>query len=248
MDAFDKTCPQCAAANSAGAVMCECGYLFNPIYLKDPELALEIAIREETLIEEYLTARAEQAIQAARTAAHDAAMVPGNEQKAAQAASAQHAAVVAQAELTQQCVRTAEAEGRSDAYRHDRRRSHAVTAEQASDWRVLIVAEALKAKSIRSSVALRYADAHAAPSAQAGPAFRATQAAKAEAAMKTAPQLGTTRCPACDATLAVNAAHCPCGWSASMSISEGVRLRARGGDNHDSTGTGVQPDKPPKPR
>jgi hypothetical protein len=248
MDAFDKTCPQCSAANSAGAVMCECGYLFNPMYLKDPELALEIAIREETLIEEYLTARAEQAIEAARTAAHDAAMVPGHEQKAAQAASAQHAAVVAQAELTQQCVRTAEAQGRLDAYRHERHRSRGEAVEYEGDWRALVVAEALKAKSVRRSVASRYGDAHATPSARAGPAFKATQAARAEAAMKTAPELGTTRCPACDAALTAGVAHCQCGWSASMSISEVARLRARGGDGHDSTPRGVQPEKPPKSR
>ena len=248
MSAFDKICPQCSAASSAGAVLCECGYLFNPIYLNDPELALELAIREESLIEEYVTALAEQAIEAARTAAHDAAKEPGNEQKAAQAATAQHAAAVAQAELAQQCVRTAEAEGRLEAHRDRCRRSGKAQPGQVDGWRAIIVAEALKAKSVQGSIVARHDDSRVTISSRAGAAFTATQAAKADEVMKAAPRLGATKCPACDATLATNAGRCQCGWSVSMTVSEVARLQARGGGKHESARQSTHPDKPTKPR
>ncbi|MFQ5754707.1 MAG: hypothetical protein ACE5H7_01305 [Acidiferrobacterales bacterium] len=248
MSAFDKVCPQCSAANSAGAVLCECGYLFNPIYLKDPELALELAIREESLIEEYLAARAEQAIAAARTAAHHGAKEPGNEQKAAQAAITQHAAAVAQAELARQCVRTAEAEGRLEAHRDRCRRSGKAQPGYADGWRAIIVAEALKAKSVRSPLVARDDDSRVTTSNGAGATFTSMQAAKADEVMKTAPRLGTTQCPACDATLAANGGRCQCGWSVSMPLSEVARLQARGGGKHESRRPSTHPGKPTKPR
>lgn len=246
MSAFDKICPQCSAASSAGAVLCECGYLFNPIYLQDPELALELAIREESLIEEYLTGRAEQAMEAAKIAAHDAAKEPGNEQKAAQAATAQHAAAVAQAELAQQCVRTAE--GRLEAHRDRRRRSGKTQPGQADGWRAIIVAEALRAKSVQGSIVARDDDSRVTTSSRAGAAFTATQAAKADEVMTTAPRLGTTKCPACDATLVANAGRCQCGWSVSMSVSEVARLQVRDGGMHKTVRQSTHPGKPTKPR
>ncbi|MFQ5759552.1 MAG: hypothetical protein ACE5HM_01115, partial [Acidiferrobacterales bacterium] len=89
MSTFDKACPECGATNSVAAIRCSCSHLFNPLFLEDPHLALELAIREEQLIEEYLTARAEQAEETAKEAAQTAAMYPENEHMAVEAVYAE---------------------------------------------------------------------------------------------------------------------------------------------------------------
>lgn len=252
MSIFEKTCPQCTATQSAGAVRCACGYLFNPLYLEDPQLALELAIREEKLIEEYLAARAEQAIEVARTAARAASVEPDDEKKAAEAAKAQQSAAIAQAELAEQCVRTAEAEGRVNAHVAQRALAgrSADTAGVADrgkrSWRSIIVAEALKAAS--AQIAPRRGAA-VVPKTKPGAAFRAGQAAKADKAVAEGKELRTIKCPACGAAVSADATSCRCGWSIPTSLREpAVPRRSKSKEQQRPVAEKPEAIKPNKPR
>lgn len=145
MSTFDKACPECAATHSAAAIRCSCGYLFNPLFLEDPHLALELAIREERLIEEYLTARAEQAEETAKEAAQTAAMYPENEHMAVEAVYAERNARKAKADFAQQRARAAHAEAELRTYMAE----SGATTKATRSWQSIIVTEALKAKSAR---------------------------------------------------------------------------------------------------
>lgn len=72
---FQKPCPACAANVSIGAERCACGHLFESSQNQSPQ---EAALRDEELYESYLNARAEQAHQAAESAARELAENPSN--------------------------------------------------------------------------------------------------------------------------------------------------------------------------
>lgn len=183
LSTFDKACPECEATNSAAAVHCACGYVFNPLYLEDPQLALEQAAREEQLIEEYLAARAEQAVEVAKEAVQAVLQDPQSERKLLMATRAQRAARAAKAGVVEQRARAAEA----------RLRAHIADVDQLSDsngvrssapnrssWRTIVVTEALKAASLRETGSQLEGEASVTSREQPGPAFKAAQAAKAE--------------------------------------------------------------------
>jgi len=180
LDTFDKACAECGATNSAAAIRCRCGYLFNPLYLEDPHLALELAIREERLIEEYLTARAEQAEETAKEAAQTSAMYPENEHMALEAVYAERNARKAKAEFAQQRARAARAEAELKTYMAE---SGAI-ARTTRSWQSVIVTEALKAKSAQEIAPPSKESAVDAGVEMPSPAFRTTQAAKAAEAVK----------------------------------------------------------------
>jgi ribosomal protein L40E len=227
---FDKTCPECGAANATGAVQCGCGYLFNPLYLEDPRLALELSVREEKLIEEYLTARLEQAGEAARAAAHRADMDQDDARKAVEAAMAQLDAEVAQVELSEQRARVTEAENKLGATKT----ADTASAEANESWRAVIIAEAMKAKGQTD---------------RPGPAFRSAQAAKAERAVKGAKDLETMQCPSCGAKIPVAAVSCRCGWSISRSLPKrDTASQPRSMDERATPTDDLDTKKPAKPR
>ncbi|MFQ5995834.1 MAG: hypothetical protein ACE5K1_12175 [Acidiferrobacterales bacterium] len=228
MSAFDKTCPHCGDSNAAGAVDCACGYVFNPLYLEDPQLALELALKEETLIEEYLAARAEQAIEAAHAAAREVTRTPQDERKATAALETQHAADWAQAELAEQCIRTAEAEGRLQAHTATPTApgDMPVVGKAQRSWQEIIVAEALKAKSISERTVLE--DHKVVTGTKPGSGFRAAQAARAEKVVASVNEPNTMKCPACGAAVSVAAKYCDCGSPIPATPDEvGIRRSSR---------------------
>lgn len=105
---FLKACPQCAGVSAVGATRCACGYVFEMPNDDRCPVTMEKLAEEQKLYAEYLGARAEQAAEAARVAAHTAAMDPGNERKASQAATFKRGADAAKAELAAQVARNAQ--------------------------------------------------------------------------------------------------------------------------------------------
>jgi hypothetical protein len=105
---FLKVCPGCARPSAVDARVCTCGYAFPS---REPSSAVspQDRAREEQLYEQYLRARVEQALEAARVAAHLAEMFPADRQKALTAAELQLAAQTAEAELATQRTRVADA-------------------------------------------------------------------------------------------------------------------------------------------
>ena len=180
MSNFDKGCPQCGASNSAAAVRCSCGHLFNPLFLEDPHLALELAIREERLIEEYLTARAEQAEETAKQAAQTAAMYPENEHMALEAVHAARNGRKAKAEFAQQRARVAQAEAELETHMA----KSSTIADTTRSWQRVVVTEALKAKSVQETTPASNESAVDAGVETPGATFRVAQAAKAAEAVE----------------------------------------------------------------
>ncbi len=103
---FLKGCPECARTNAVAASACSCGYTFQS---REPQLDVsqEDIAREEALYEEYLSARAEQATEAARVAKQLAELFPYDRQKALESANLEFAAQVAEADLASQRERVA---------------------------------------------------------------------------------------------------------------------------------------------
>lgn len=104
---FLKTCPECARQTAIAALACSCGYTFQS---REPQLdaSQEDMAREEALYEEYLSARAEQALEAAKVARQLAELFPHDRQKAMDFANLELAAQVAKADLASQRERVAE--------------------------------------------------------------------------------------------------------------------------------------------
>jgi hypothetical protein len=183
LSTFDKTCPQCAATNSAAAVDCVCGHVFNLLYLEDPHLALEQAAREELLIEEYLSARVEQATEVAREAVQTVLQEPESESKLLDATKAQRAARLAKTELVQQRARTAAARLRVHiAEAKDRKERHASPSigEDRYSWKRVIVTEARKAERLQTATMRAAPGEPVSSRKEPGSALKAAQAAKAE--------------------------------------------------------------------
>ncbi len=183
LSTFDKTCPQCGATNSAAAVDCLCGHIFNLLYLEDPHLALEQAAREELLIEEYLAARVEQATEVARAAVQAVLQEPESESKLLDATKAQRAARIAKAELVEQRARTAEARLRvhiAEAKDPKERNASPSIGENRYSWQRIIATEARKAESLQTATVRAAPGKSVSSRRQPGPAFKAAQAAKAE--------------------------------------------------------------------
>lgn len=102
MSIFEKHCPQCTAANPVSAVLCTCGYCFDPQAVTDHKAVAQAAMHEERLYHDYLAARLVQAEAVYEVARADALADPGNTYKAAQALTAEQALNTARAELRQQ--------------------------------------------------------------------------------------------------------------------------------------------------
>ena len=102
MSIFEKHCPQCTAANPVSAVLCACGYCFDPQAVTDHKAVAQAAMHEERLYHDYLAARLVQAEAVYEVARADALADPGNTYKAAQALTAEQALNTARAELRQQ--------------------------------------------------------------------------------------------------------------------------------------------------
>ncbi len=113
MSIFQKDCPLCASSNSANAVRCHCGYIFEPERLEGPNREAELAAQDERLYREYLAARAKQAMREAQEARAAHAADPGDTVKAAQSLLAEQAAHAARAELKMQATKTAMAKLKS---------------------------------------------------------------------------------------------------------------------------------------
>ncbi len=108
MSIFRKGCPQCAAILPVGAEECGCGYAFESDEEPASQPTLAEIAQQEGLYEEYLRARAEQALQAARVAADAAALDPTDNLRAVQATLGRRAAETAQAELAAQAARASQ--------------------------------------------------------------------------------------------------------------------------------------------
>lgn len=103
-----KDCPRCATTVATYITRCECGFSFDGNEDADPAARLEALVEEERLYEEYLAARAKQAIAAAADA--EAAMFeePDLYYKSTDAEKAIATRDAVLAELNQQKLRTAE--------------------------------------------------------------------------------------------------------------------------------------------
>ena len=104
---FLKTCPECAGTSSVAASACSCGYAFLS-QAGPPVISQEDMVREEALYEEYLSMRAQQALEAASVARHLADLFPYDREKGQESTKLQVAAEAAQAELLSQRARVAE--------------------------------------------------------------------------------------------------------------------------------------------
>ena len=105
---FLKTCPECACAISVTATACACGYAF-PSHETPPGPSSRADIaQEEALYEQYLRARAEHAVEAARVAKHLAELFPQDRQKVIESTKLELAAQAAEADLASQRARVAE--------------------------------------------------------------------------------------------------------------------------------------------
>jgi hypothetical protein len=87
---FQKPCPGCAASVSVSVARCDCGHIFESA--SDSLSPLETSLRDEELYEGYLTARAEQAHQAAYVAEQALAEEADNPELASAAALAHEVA------------------------------------------------------------------------------------------------------------------------------------------------------------
>lgn len=238
MSIFSKECPQCAATRPTDASRCGCGYVFDPYLLDDAQRTLGLAAEEEKLYEEYLAARAAQAVEAARVAAELAAIDPENEPTAIDDAGAQ----AANAELAAQRARAAQAAEAAKIEAAER---------GAKSWRTKLAAQATKAvsgvaptatrqqvrlavKPIRAApgavgtakaARIRKAEAappvtgrHLTPSNKPGATFKAAQAAKVVKALRVTLARETVECPWCTATVAASAVRCRCGYSFATAV------------------------------
>ncbi len=108
MGILHKDCPRCATTVATYITHCECGFSFDGNEDADPAARLEALVEEERLYEEYLAARAKQAIAAAADA--EAAMFeePDLYYKSTDAEKAIATRDAVLAELNQQKLRTAE--------------------------------------------------------------------------------------------------------------------------------------------
>lgn len=104
---FLKVCAECARLNTVTAASCTCGYVFE-LQEAPPRVSAQDTAREERLYEEYLAARAQQAVEGARVAKHLAELFPQDRQKVMAAAELELAAQTAEAELAAQRARVAE--------------------------------------------------------------------------------------------------------------------------------------------
>lgn len=98
---FQKLCPSCATSQPVGAARCDCGHVFESDGPGGAS-ADEIALRDEELYENYLTARAAQAQEAARAAQDSLAEDPDSPEKAAAAELARQVAQSIQSDLAEQ--------------------------------------------------------------------------------------------------------------------------------------------------
>ncbi|OGI43195.1 MAG: hypothetical protein A2150_05700 [Candidatus Muproteobacteria bacterium RBG_16_64_11] len=110
MGIYHKDCPRCATTVATYISRCECGFSFDGNEEADPAARLEALIEEERLYEEYLAARAKQAMAAAAQA--EAAIFEESElcfeSKSTEAEKAIATRDAVLAELNQQKLRTAE--------------------------------------------------------------------------------------------------------------------------------------------
>lgn len=98
---FQKPCPACAVNVSVGADRCPCGHVFESSQNQSPQ---EAALRDEELYESYLSARVQQAQQAAHNAEQELADNPRDPE------------MTSAAELAREVARSIEAD--LDAQRH----------------------------------------------------------------------------------------------------------------------------------
>ncbi len=188
--AFEMHCPACGVTLSAVAVVCACGHVFNALYMEDPRRALEGAVREEGLIEEYLRARVEQAAAIARGAARAALRNPKDEHRLRDAIQAQQAARAARAELAKQRLRTTQARAHLRAHGARGAATHAdlTTAPRPPEgsWQAVIVREALKAKSLQGRAGRAADEMPVHMRERPSKRFRAAQAQRAEQIIRAA--------------------------------------------------------------
>lgn len=100
MSIFQKTCPGCASSVAISVVRCDCGHNFESA--ANNLSPLEATLRDEELYEGYLTARAEQARQAARIADQALAKDTSNAELVSAAALAREVAKSIDSDLAQQ--------------------------------------------------------------------------------------------------------------------------------------------------
>jgi hypothetical protein len=97
---FQKPCPGCAASVAISAVRCDCGHSFESA--ANNLSPLEATLRDEELYEGYLTARAEQARQAAHMAEQALAKDRSNAELLSAAVLAREVAKSIDSDLTDQ--------------------------------------------------------------------------------------------------------------------------------------------------
>ncbi len=103
-----KDCPRCGATVGNYITRCECGFSFEGIEDTEPTQRLETMAEEERLYEDYLTARAKQAIAEAADARASALSEPDNYYWLTRVEQSEAARDALMAELYQQKLRNSE--------------------------------------------------------------------------------------------------------------------------------------------
>ena len=107
MSVFNKVCPECAAVTDAEATSCACGYSFEDSERSYSRFTGEMIADEEALYEEYLAARAKQAVGAVESAKYQVSPDPADVNNNTDAVTrAKIEAKIAMTDLNAQRVRT----------------------------------------------------------------------------------------------------------------------------------------------
>lgn len=211
MSIFKRDCPECATSNPPDALLCACGYCFDPEALARTDPAA-YARQQERLYREYLAARLTQA-EADASAARKAARARPQDKSSSISLRAAQAALTALRTELEECTH----------------RVHASPARSAAAPRP---AQSAPQMSVRPAASAP----RTAPSAQPSASFRQAQARKAESVVQTtrnaarprvspvsakpapvpapaAPREASKACPNCTATVSRGAERCRCGYA-----------------------------------
>ncbi len=214
MSIFQKDCPQCAASHAVYALRCPCGYCFDPEQMEGTVQMLELVAQEEQLYLDYLSARLEQARNAARAAVTDLSTARSDRYFTDQAAAAMETLRSVEAELAAQTQKVDET-------------LQAVASALAREPQMPIGRTVRPAQPSRpgepplrpvSGRPVEASPSRTPPTVTAGApvnghgpgaGFRMLQAETAARALEQARADAPRHCPRCTARVVLAAAHCP---------------------------------------
>ncbi len=186
MSVFNKVCPECAAVTGAEATSCACGYSFEDNERSYSRISDEMIADEEALYEEYLAARAKQAVGAVKSAKYQVSPYPSVSNNTDAVTRAKIEAKIAMADLDAQRVRTVVANKIAAKDRHKRIKTEKAKNRLAKIARKRKENANTKAEKARIAKTAAEKARKAILAAEAAKAKKAKTAAEAEIARKKA--------------------------------------------------------------